>query len=86
MDQLQFMTIKFFNSSFMSKERIQKNEIGIYFEVSATQASSVTLTKEAKKAYCNFFILIRQSIQRLTRIVKSANYLKAMILNKRLNQ
>ena len=47
-------------------------EHGTYTEVSATEASSVTLTKSfdvgLRKAYSNFLISIRQSIQSMTMI------------------
>ena len=68
--------IKNLKGPFKSREHIQRKEHGPYFEVSTTQALSVTMTIPGDKSqrkvhvYCNFLSLIRKSVQWLISIEK----------------
>ena len=59
----------------MSTEHIQKKESGPYFQVSAFQASSVTVygDENQTKAFCNCLHFRRQSSQRPVSIKKGSS-------------
>ena len=54
-------TIKILKRDFKSRQHIQKENHGAYFEIPAILASSLTLTVSGKrKSFCNFLRLFRQ--------------------------